>query len=311
MCKKWIKSTCNIKMVLFGIMSLHFAVPMFAGPINNDTAFTVAKGEYIFREQIRLTRKSGDPSPSKRRVTILQLPTVLLYGLTPKILLIGKYPLFYKKLTTGGVSGVKGRRTRNNFGFGDLIIRGKYRFFTRDKPGKTSRASLFAGLKLPTGSSQKKDSFGLIPPPLQLGTGSWDVPFGLVYTNVTLQRQIDVVAQYKVNGTNSSGFRFGDTFRHDLSYQYRILPRKLPKTGVPAFVYAVIELNGIVAQKNKNCGIPDKNSGGYTLFVSPGIQYVNTRFVAEAAIQIPTIQDLNGKQPKTRFSAVAGIRLLF
>jgi len=298
----------NLKIAFLGIVSLRFAAPMIAAPINNDSAFTVAKGEYIFREQIRYTRRSGDPSPSNRIIETVQLPSVLLYGLTEKILLIGRYPLFHKKLTTGGP---KGCQKRKSFGFGDLTIRGKFRFFTRDKPGKTSRASVFAGLKFPTGSSRKKDTFGLIPRPLQLGTGSWDVPFGLLFTNVSLQREIDIVAQYKVNGTDNSGFRFGDIFRHDLSYQYRIHPRKLPKTGVPSFVYAVIEFNGIFTQKNMNRCIADKNSGGYLLFVSPGIQYVKPQFVAEAAVLIPAIQHLNGKQPKTRFSLVAGIRALF
>jgi len=230
----------NFKMAFLAIIFLHFIVPMSAGPINNDTALTVAKGEYIFREQIRYTRKSGDPSSLNRTVNIVQFPTVLLYGLSEKIILIGKYPLFYKKLTQ---TVEEERQTKKNFGFGDLTIRGKFRFLTRDKPGETSRASIFAGLKFPTGRSRKN------PRLLRLGTGSWDFPFGLLFTTVSLQRQIDTVVQYKINGTDNSGFRFGDTFRHDLSYQYRIYPGKLPKTGVPSFVYAVIELNGIVAKK--------------------------------------------------------------
>jgi len=57
--------------------------------------------------------------------------------------------------------------------------------------------------------------------------------------------------------------------------------------------------------------VPDQNSGGYTLFVSPGIQYVSKRFVVEASVQIPAIQELNGKQPKIRFSLLAGIRAFF
>jgi len=285
----------HLKIASLGMVFLPFAMPMVAGPINNDTAFTLAKGEYIFREQIRYTRKCNDPSSFHRIVTIVELPTVLLYGVTEKILLIGKYPLFYKKLTA---CKAKGRQTRENFGLGDFTIRGKFRFFTHDKAGRTTRASVFAGLKFPTGSSQKKDALGLIPRPQQLGTGSWDVPFGFVFTAASLQHQIDIVAQYKVNGTNNTGFKFGNIFRHDLSYQYRIHPHKLPETGVPAFVYAVIEFNGIVREKNKHCGITDNNSGGYTLFISPGIQYVKTRFVAEVAIQIPTIQNLNDKQTK-------------
>jgi len=296
----------NYKIILLLLPSLCFVTAIVSGPINNDSALTVAKGLIIFREQIKYTKKSHDPSPLNRIAKILEVPSVLLYGLTEKIVLIGKYPFFRKKLMVRESGGYK---TRKSFGFGDLTIRGKFRFFTSDEPGKTTRASVIAGIKFPTGSSRKKDCFGEIPRSIQLGTGSWDFPFGLVYTNVTLQREIDIVAQFKVNTKDKIGFKFGNIFRHDLSYQYRIFPKKV--TATSSFIYAVIEANGIWKQKNKNCAIVDNNSGGYTLFISPGLQYVRERFVAEIAVQIPAIQKLNGQQPKVRFSFVAGFRALF
>ncbi|MDA2926593.1 hypothetical protein MYX78_05075 [Acidobacteria bacterium AH-259-G07] len=54
------------------------------------------------------------------------------------------------------------------------------------------------------------------------------------------------------------------------------------------------------------------DTGGTTLFLTPGIQWVLTpRFLVEAAFQIPIVQELNGTQLVFAPTANAGIRLLF
>jgi hypothetical protein len=81
--------------------------------------------------------------------------------------------------------------------------------------------------------------------------------------------------------------------RIDASLQYRLRPRTLTG-GVPAFLYGVIEANLIHQRENRLGGMDDPNSGGTTLFLAPGIQYVTKRWIIEGAIQIPVSQDLNG-----------------
>jgi len=300
------------KNLTLAICFLVVPASIVGAPINVDSALTVAKGLSIFRAQIRFTRKSGDPSPSDRIVEVTKLSTLLLHGITARFIVIESLPLFSKKLTL--TPQPQGERiVRESAGFGDLTVLGKYRFFTRDKPGQTTRASVVAGLKFPTGRSDKKDIIGLIPPPIQSGTGSWDFPFGLLFSSASTQRELDIVFRAKINRTNDAGFKFGNIFLHDLAYQHRISTHKDAKKpqSVPSFLYAVIEANGKLAQKNKNNDVVDDNTGGYLLFISPGILYVSTRFALEASIQIPTIQNLNGEQPKTRFSLVAGIRVFF
>lgn len=43
------------------------------------------------------------------------------------------------------------------------------------------------------------------------------------------------------------------------------------------------------------------DSGAYMLFVSPGLQYVTRRWVAEISGQLPAVQKLNGSQLKTDY----------
>jgi len=279
-----------------------------AMPINNDTALFVAQGQALIREQGQFTKKANDPTPMNRVIHVFALRSVFLYGITEKISLLGKYPLLHKRLKLTIDSK---RITRKATGFGDLTVLTKYRFFKRDKPAETIRSALFGGLKFPTGSTHKCDCLGELPRPLQPGTGSWDPIVGGVFTWQTLRQQIDIALQYKFN-TRNRNFTFGDSFRHDISYQRRIWSSESSEKGtdIPSYLYAVLEANGIFNQKNKSCNIIDNNSGGYTLFISPGVQYVSKRFIIEASVQAPAIQKLNGKQPKTRFIAVAGFRVL-
>jgi len=47
------------------------------------------------------------------------------------------------------------------------------------------------------------------------------------------------------------------------------------------------------------------------LFAAPGLQYVTRRWIAEAIVQIPVFQDLNGTALKDSFTARAGFRVNF
>src|SRR3546814_11868418 len=61
-----------------------------------------------------------------------------------------------------------------------------------------------------------------------------------------------------------SGFAFGDEVGFDASLQHRLWPRELG-SGVPGFLYGVIETNLQHQAKNKISGANDPNSGGTKL----------------------------------------------
>ena len=109
----------------------------------------------------------------------------------------------------------------------------------------------------------------------------------------------------------SDDFEFGDVVFYNVSYQHRLWPRELPEEGVPSFFYGVIELNGTSAGKNRVGGRPDGDSGGHTVFLSPGVQWVSLRWVVEAAVQLPIVQDLNGDALEVDYAATLGVRFRF
>lgn len=277
-----------------------------AAPITFNTALPVAKGEGILRVQTMYLRSTDDQSAQDRELTVWTFPAVGAYGITGDLAVFGIVPVLDKSLETNTPLG---RRTRGDTGIGDATLIIRYTLWKEDRLGQTIRIAPFIGIEVPTGEDDKKDAVGRLPQDLQLGSGSWDPLAGMIITWQTLNRQIDAAVSYKLN-TKANDFRFGDEARFDISYQHRIRPQELG-AGVPAFIYGVLESNLIWQDKNKIGGVRDKDSGGITWFLTPGIQYVTKRIVAEAAVQVPVIQELNGKALKNDFIGIVSLRVNF
>ncbi len=238
-----------------------------AAPLTFNTALPVAAGEFVFREQFVLDQSGHDPGASARDRKAMSAISVLGYGITSHLALFGVVPYVNTRLelTTNGV-----RQTRRADGLGDLRLFSRYTIFQDDAPGRTFRVAPFAGLKFPTGDDNESDASGRLPASVQPGSGSWDPFGGIVATYQTLDFQIDAQASYKAN-TKANNFEFGDAARLDGSLQYRLWPQDLG-SGVPGFLYGVLESNLIYQDKNEVSGVNDQNSGGLALFIVPGLQ---------------------------------------
>lgn len=278
-----------------------------AAPQTFNTALPVGKGNFVFREQVLALETSDDPSPTDRDLSVRGSVSVLGYGVTSDLALFGILPWLDKELdltTPGGQ-----RISRGTDGFGDAQIFARYTIFQKDMRGSSFRIAPFAGLELPTGEDDERDNLGRLPQPLQSGSGSWDPLGGVIVTWQTLDYQIDAQLAYKIN-TEANGFEFGDEFRFDTSLQYRLLPRELG-SGVPGFLYGVIEANLLHQVKNEISGVNDPNSGGTRLYLSPGLQYVTRKWIVEAIVQLPVAQDLGGTALEDDYALRAGFRVNF
>jgi len=278
-----------------------------AAPETFNTALPVGKGDFVFREQFLYIKASDDPSPADRNLEVLGGISVLGYGATSDLALFGVLPYLDKELDLTMPGGQ--RITRSTSGIGDAQIFARYTVFQNDMHGSNFRIAPFVGIKLPTGDDDDSDSFGRLPATLQLGSGSWDPFAGVIATYQTLDYEIDAQLSYMAN-TEANDFEFGDEFRFDASLQYRLWPRELG-AGVPGFLYGVIETNLLHQAKNEIGGTKDPNSGGTKLFLSPGLQYVTKRWVLEAIVQLPVVQDLGGTALEDDFIVRAGFRVNF
>jgi hypothetical protein len=205
------------------------------------------------------------------------------------------------KLSTPG-----GRMTRDVTGLGDIVTFARYTIYAVDLAESTFRVAPFGGFKMPTGDADASDALGQLPRPLQPGSGSWDGLGGLAVTFQTKQWELDADVGYKKNA-EADGFRFGDEFFTDLSFQYRVWPRQLG-AGVPAFLFAVVETNLISQGKHEIAGTRDPDSGGTRWDVDLGLQYVTINFIVEGIVQIPAVDEPNGTGLRNDFRFTAGVR---
>lgn len=279
----------------------------WSAPITFNTALPVGDGEFVARSLVVVNQSGKDPSNADRDRRATSLVSVLGYGATNKLALFGVVPYVDKDLdvTVGG-----NRINRSESGLGDVSVFGRYTVAQHDQLGRTFRIAPFFGVKAPTGEDDVRDRFGRLPPSVQPGSGSWDIFGGIVSTYQTLDFQTDGQVSYRINN-EANNFEAGNVFRFDGSLQYRLSPRTLEGDGVPNFLYGVLETNIIHRDKNKVNGTNNENSGGTTVFLSPGLQYVTKRLIVEGVVQLPVIQDLNGNELENDYVVRAGIRFNF
>ncbi len=79
--------------------------------------------------------------------------------------------------------------------------------------------------------------------------------------------------------------------------------------GTQSFLYGVLEVTALNQNKNRVAGVSDPNSGGTTVYLTPGIQYVTRKYILEAALQIPIEQNLHGTALETDYVFTAGFRV--
>ena len=272
---------------------------LLSAPINSNVALPVRKGGFIFRSQARWLRATDDPTSSDKQVNVVAITNALVYGVTPDLALFAIFPYIFRNVELTDPSSGK-RIDKNDSGIGDLTLIGRYTIYAKDYPSGTARFAPLAGIKLPTGDDDLEP----------ITTESVDLQFGAVST-ITWdfgRHEIDADIIYRIN-TEAEDFEKGDDLFYDLVYEFRVYPWTLPDVGAPNFLYLVAEANGIFSQKSELNRKTIDNSGGSILFLSPGIQFATKRYILEASIQLPVIQDLNGNQVETDFVFTAGFRV--
>lgn len=278
-----------------------------AAPQTFNTALPVPRGELVVRGQAILAERGDDPTAAGREVSVRGGVGVLGYGVTGDLALFAAQPYLRKtvELTVPG----RGRVRRRADGFGDTRVFARLTAWRADARGRTFRIAPFAGLELPTGADDERDSLGRLPPALQPGSGSWDPFAGVIATYQTLDFELDAQAAYQLN-TRADGIDRGDVARLDAAALARVWPRELGP-GVPAFVYAGLEANLVHTGGTRISGAPDPDDGATRLFLAPAVQLVTKRLVLEAVVQVPVWQDVRGGGLEDEWIVRAGLRVNF
>jgi len=232
--------------------------------------------------------------------TYLQPSVFAAYGVTDDFTLGLKVPYVLRSgVRSPNDEGDAVNKMGDPSGFGDVSVFGQYRFY--HSADNLNHAALTIGLKTPTGSTnvQTKQG-GAFETHHQPGGGAWSPSAGLSYTRVMGSYSFDTNVLYTVATKGAQGTDLGDIFDYNFAVSYAF--------GAPArnafFAAsnnapwtAVLELNGEWQGLQKTAGLKDPNSGGHTIFISPGVRYSGHKHWNTAlSIGAPILKDFNGYQ---------------
>lgn len=239
------------------------------------------------------------PNPGNLRVEVDAVPVIVSVGMTPRTVVMAMLPYLHKTLGGNG-------STAKNSGVGDLGILVRQDLLASDFVAGNRRLALIAGASFPTGETS--GSTGALLPPLRLGLGATNLTGQGVYSYVNNRLGLHGAIGYTAATSGTFGVRTGDRFTYGLALGYRLAPATF-KTLKDVTFAGYLELNGTVEQPAREGGVPLADTGGHTLFLSPGLQLIPLQnWALDASFQVPIVRALHGAQLGPTWSLAIGAR---
>ena len=183
-------------------------------------------------------------------------------------------------------------------GIGDVQALARYNFYTDGM----SNAGVRFGLKLPTGSINKANSEEKAERTLQPGSGSIDTLIGAYYNSHHGALGWFAQGMWQQTLVDRNDFKPGTKLGVDAGLSY----------AATSDLSLMLQAN--VQHKSKDSGAQaePKDSGGTSVFVSPGLSYrVTPNVQVYGFVQKPLYQYVNGAQLTSDWSAAVGISTQF
>lgn len=208
-------------------------------------------------------------------------------------------------------------------GIGDMSFWGQYQFFNDN----THSAALLLGFKAPTGETNNQgfdrqyhfltgvertpavpdDHSARLETHLQPGSGSWDGMFGFAYGYDAVAVQFNTSVLYTLATKGSQDTDLGDSFNYNLAAAVPI------KSFAPCPICSwnlVLEANGEWRDHEERGRITIRNSGGHTLYISPGVRFISGQnWNVGASFGYPVITDWNGDQSEPDYRVMGALNI--
>lgn len=200
-------------------------------------------------------------------------------------------------------------------GTGDVALLGRYTFLKTHTIDTTTAVAALFGVKLPTGRTDGKTSDGanFLDAHLQLGTGSTDFFLGLSFNHAIQKFSISANVLDAIHTEGKAGdrtYQFGNILNYDATGKYRIYPALFDPEKNQCFL--AFGINGELKDKEKEDGITITNSGGHTIYLTPGVQVVMApHWVVEASYFYAIYHDLYETQTGENYKVSGGLTYLF
>ena len=243
----------------------------------------------------------------------------VMYAVSDRLTLMGMAS--YVSQSMDHVTRMGGMFTTESQGIGDTWISGLYKFF--DKNRQRIHANL--GLRIPTGSIDETDitpastpNEALLPYPMQLGTGTFDLKPGVTYLlqgdNTSFGAQTSVSVPLN---RNDRGYRWGTRTELLAWGAYKL--NKLISVSVKGdaiFQGRIQGADNTFAMAVDNAMVPtvfNDNFGGEWLFLGAGVNlYIPNGFLKNVRVgfeyDYPVYQNLNGPQMEMQDRLTVGVQ---
>lgn len=242
------------------------------------------------------------------------------YGITPEFMVIAVVP--YKMGRTSGEADMTTipptldtTMAGDATGLGDIALMGRYTFLKKESPEATNVLAGVFGVKFATGRTTAKTNDGMmyLDSHLQPGTGSTDYLLGLSYSRSLQRFSVSANALGTIATEGKFGYtkhRFGNAVNYDVTGKYRVAPEAFEPTRPQVFL--ALGLNGEVREQETEDGVTVPDSGGNTVYLSPGVQLVLApHWVADLSYQRAIYHNLKGNQLGETYKVVSGVTYLF
>ena len=199
-------------------------------------------------------------------------------------------------------------------GPGDLTLTGQVRLFKNPATGQT--IALIGGIELPTGSTGDKDLEGnTFEAEFQPGSGSVDLQLGGAFSQPLGPVNFDSSVLYIFSNEGTQDIDLGDRFLYNASFSFRALgePAHQDAPGAPPHEHRptldlIVELNGEWNDKEEQNGVIDPDTGGHTLYVSPGVRLSGNGMSGFVSFGVPVSNSYNGTQSEPDWRIISAFR---
>jgi len=247
----------------------------------------------------------------------------LAYGITPNLTIAADLPYVHRDDMREGEHSHHGGQAMNEViqlgdvsGVGDLNLLATYRV----AQGESGALALIAGIKVPTGSTHKKDNEGeRFETEHQPGSGSWDPMIGAAGRANLGLLQLNASAIYQFSGKGAQDTRLGDRAHVGIALSHRFGPAEHhhdePEEGhhehgdhahaaphAHSSWDAFVELTGEWEGRQEVAGEIEEFSGGKSVWLTPGARF-NTAsgFTIAGGVGLPLWQDIRESHPNNDY----------
>lgn len=207
----------------------------------------------------------------------------LLYGITSDIAVTLEVPHLLEKR-----EGIQ-----KESGLGDILLRGKWRFYRNEVWGGIYQVAVLGGIEFPTGRTSG----------VALGSGSYDYFLGLAgaYEGRRWLSFGDV--RYRFNNESGQGFSRPDVFLYDAAVGFRPVKTDYTKPDV----VLMFEVNGEVFRQARQNGVPISGTSGDRLFGAVGAWITYRNWAFKPGFQFPLVQQMAALGQERDFRAVFSV----